>query len=178
MCALPDERLWTDYRLTHTCPAHDELSVGEGIISSESRMRETRTDPLPVTRLPSTLPVLTLRGLLPAHRGPAEHPVGRAAQQRALAPLRIDAQLELRPLPAEGRRCGVEMTHHAALAWSKVSRDRRPAPAGATIPDVRKGLRIGERRCRPQGYRPHPSASNTPTGRLPSTSHGSTIARS
>ena len=39
---FPDERLWTDYGLTHLETAYDELSVGEGMISSESRMRENR----------------------------------------------------------------------------------------------------------------------------------------
>ena len=37
---FPVERLWSDYGLTHLCAAYGELSVGEGMISSESRMRE------------------------------------------------------------------------------------------------------------------------------------------
>ena len=33
-------RLWEEFGLAHLWAAHAELSVGEGMISSESRMRE------------------------------------------------------------------------------------------------------------------------------------------
>ena len=36
---FPDERLWQEYGHP-PCRAHDELSVGEGMISSESRLRK------------------------------------------------------------------------------------------------------------------------------------------
>ena len=40
---FPDERLWQEVRAHPPCSACGELSVGEGMISSESRMREIRT---------------------------------------------------------------------------------------------------------------------------------------
>ena len=40
---FPDERLRQEYGLTRLAVRTDELPVGEGMISSESRMREIRT---------------------------------------------------------------------------------------------------------------------------------------
>ena len=40
---FPNGRLWEELRAHAPCAAYGELSVGEGMISSESRMRENRT---------------------------------------------------------------------------------------------------------------------------------------
>ena len=67
---------------------------------------------------------------LPAQRGSAEHAVGGAAQHRALAPLRIDPQLEVQALPVEHAQAVADPVVPAVLRRGEADprRPHEPAP--------------------------------------------------
>ncbi len=66
-----------------------------------ARVRSTGASPPISSGTPTARRRRAVAPPLPAQRGSAEHAVGGAAQHRALAPLRIDPQLEVQALPVE-----------------------------------------------------------------------------
>ena len=81
---------------------------------------------------------------LPAHRGPRERAVIRAALQGALPALRIDAQLDRRPRTAERTKAG--------LPGAKLT--ARSSPRSRFEPAVRTPGELVARHPQPRGRKP------------------------
>ena len=102
---------------------------------------------------------------LPAQRGSAEHAVGGAAQHRALAPLRIDPQLEVQALPVEHAQAVADPVVPAVLRRGEADprRPHEPAPhrQARNQPRRRTGCPARGRRapCPPIVSRPHSASA-------------------
>ena len=81
---------------------------------------------------------------LPAHGGPPEHPVVRAAHQRALPSLRVDAQLELHTLAAERREAVAQPVVPAVVRGREADPRRSDEAAhGEPVAHLRVDLAAG-----------------------------------